>query len=143
MTEESERSVLPHFLGHTFLIAILAVVAVWLTYHYFHGEYGKYELDKLTKELSEQRQKNETQARKLARLQADVKDLKSGLVAVEEHARTDLGLIKEGEIFVQLSQMPNVQSTEPTVNFEPDSEEVLEIMNDETPSNEVLESTTN
>lgn len=33
---------------------------------------------------------------------ADVVDLKKGQDAVEEHARTDLGMIKSGEVFYQI-----------------------------------------
>ncbi len=35
-------------------------------------------------------------------LLAEVKDLKSGTEAVEERARDDLGMIKEGEIFFEV-----------------------------------------
>lgn len=43
-------------------------------------------------------------------LLADVDDLKNGLEAVEEHARSDLGLIKSGETFVQMSTASSVYS---------------------------------
>jgi cell division protein FtsB len=33
-----------------------------------------------------------------------VRDLKAGYEAIEERARYDLGLVKEGEIFVQTPQ---------------------------------------
>ena len=36
-------------------------------------------------------------------LQNEVTDLKTGLATVEEKARTDLGMVKQGEIFVQVS----------------------------------------
>jgi cell division protein FtsB len=35
-------------------------------------------------------------------LQAEVLDLKKGLDAVEERARSELGMIKEGEVFYQV-----------------------------------------
>lgn len=136
----SEKPVLPHFLGHTLFVTLLALTAAGLTYHYFNGEYGKYELDRLTKELKEQKQLNQLEVQKLQRLRADVKDLKSGLVAIEEHARTDLGLIKEGEIFVQLSEISKIQSAEPVVLNEPDADEVLEIMSNETPNSDIIQS---
>jgi cell division protein FtsB len=37
-------------------------------------------------------------------LQAEVEDLKSGLAAIEELARNELGMIKEGETFFQVIQ---------------------------------------
>jgi cell division protein FtsB len=41
-------------------------------------------------------------------LEAEVNDLKQGLEAIEERARSDLGMIKEGEILFQI-----VRSTQP------------------------------
>ena len=35
-------------------------------------------------------------------LVAEIDDLRSGLTAIEERARTDLGMIKEGETFYQI-----------------------------------------
>ncbi|WP_290003688.1 septum formation initiator family protein [Faucicola atlantae] len=49
-------------------------------------------------------------------LAADVNDLKNGLEAVEEHARVDLGLIKSGETFVQMSTAEQVYSPDSTVS---------------------------
>jgi cell division protein FtsB len=43
-------------------------------------------------------------------LRTDVQDLKTGLEAVEEHARLDLGLIKPNETFVQVSTAPTTHS---------------------------------
>lgn len=36
------------------------------------------------------------------KLEAEVNDLKQGLEAIEERARSDLGMIKEGEILFQI-----------------------------------------
>ncbi len=36
------------------------------------------------------------------KLEAEVNDLKQGLEAIEERARSDLGMIKEGEILYQI-----------------------------------------
>ena len=41
-------------------------------------------------------------------LEAEVNDLKQGLEAIEERARSDLGMIKEGEILFQI-----VRNTQP------------------------------
>lgn len=38
------------------------------------------------------------------RLNSEVKDLKEGLNMIEEKARSELGMIKPGEIFVQYTQ---------------------------------------
>lgn len=48
---------------------------------------------------------NETNAALVARndaLQAEVQDLKSGTQAIEERARGEMGMVKDGEIYVQI-----------------------------------------
>jgi cell division protein FtsB len=52
--------------------------------------------------LDAQRELNTRLEARNAALDADVKDLKTGFDAVEERARTELGLIKPGEVFVQI-----------------------------------------
>jgi cell division protein FtsB len=39
-------------------------------------------------------------------LDAEVRDLKQGYDAIEERARFELGLVKDGEVFVQLPERP-------------------------------------
>ena len=39
-------------------------------------------------------------------LEAEVQDLKQGLGAIEERAREELGMIKEGETFYQIIEEP-------------------------------------
>jgi cell division protein FtsB len=51
------------------------------------------------------------------KLEAEVNDLKQGLEAIEERARSDLGMIKEGEILFQIvrsaQSKPSEQSHTP------------------------------
>ena len=49
-----------------------------------------------------QRQENLELRERNAALQAEVTDLRQGLDAIEEHAREDLGMVKEGETFYQV-----------------------------------------
>ena len=44
--------------------------------------------------------------REVWRLEAEVDDLKSGLAAAEERARTELGMIHAGETFFQIAPAP-------------------------------------
>ncbi len=43
-------------------------------------------------------------------LEAEVKDLKKGKAAIEERARSELGMIQEGETFYQIITPSNVAS---------------------------------
>lgn len=98
------------FIGQTLFIVAVFVVAVLLVRHYYYGENGQVALLALKQELAEQRAINARQIEENARLKADIHDLKTGLVATEEHARVTLGLIKPNEIFVQVLQVPNASS---------------------------------
>lgn len=60
----------------------------------------------IDKELQAQRVQNQRLEQRNAQLDAEVSDLKSGTDAVEDRARYDLGLIRPGEIFVQVPQKP-------------------------------------
>jgi cell division protein FtsB len=40
----------------------------------------------------------------IARLRAELRDLKEGLEMVEERARSEIGMVKPNEIFVQLAK---------------------------------------
>lgn len=94
------------------LLFIAIVVLVMLQYHFWFGESGHSDLVKLQAEMHNQQRLIDEQLEINRILQADVKDLKTGLEAVEEHARLDLGLIKPGETFVQISTTPTKDDSE-------------------------------
>jgi cell division protein FtsB len=56
----------------------------------------------MEKQVELQEAKNSLLALRNAKLAGDVKDLKDGTRAIEERARAEHGLIKEGEFFVQI-----------------------------------------
>ncbi len=85
------------------LIFIAFIVLLLLQYQLWFGENGYTDKRKLKKDIIEQQQLVDKQLEANRILQEDVRDLKSGLEAVEEHARLDLGLIKAGETFIQIS----------------------------------------
>ncbi len=85
------------------LILIAFIVLLLLQYQLWFGENGYTDKRKLKKDIIEQQQLVDKQLETNRILQEDVRDLKSGLEAVEEHARLDLGLIKAGETFIQIS----------------------------------------
>jgi len=83
------------------LIAVLLVLLLALQARLWFGSGG---IQELTQARSEQRGMQQELVRLRDRnqaLAAEVADLKSGLDAIEERARTDLGMIDEGEVFYQ------------------------------------------
>lgn len=102
----------PTFLSYLLLMMIGVVVLVALQRQYWYGEFGYHEFAKLKDELAKQQKINAAQQLTNDTLRADVRDLKSGLSAIEEHARLDLGLIKSGETFVELSIAPIISDRE-------------------------------
>jgi len=83
------------------VLAILVVLLLLLQYRLWFGDGSLIEVDRLHKLLDEKRAENETLRIRNAALEADVKDLKQGKTAIEERARSELGMIKEGETFYQ------------------------------------------
>ena len=53
-------------------------------------------------QLQTQREENTRLALRNATLSAEVRDLKTGLDAIEERARVELGMIKSDEVFFQV-----------------------------------------
>ena len=93
-------------MGYVCLIAFAAIVLVLLQQQYWHGENGRANLNNLNAQISKQTDFNTEQAYTNNLLRADVRDLKTQSSAIEEHARLDLGLIKPGETFYQMSNAP-------------------------------------
>ncbi len=60
----------------------------------------------VNQQIAQQKDKNSTLKQRNETLQAEVKDLKQGNAAVEERARTELGMIKQDEVFYQVIDQP-------------------------------------
>jgi cell division protein FtsB len=59
---------------------------------------------RLGTELAAQKRSNAEAQRVNARLEAEIRDLREGLEMVEEKARSELGMVKPNEIFVQVNK---------------------------------------
>jgi cell division protein FtsB len=59
---------------------------------------------KLANQLQAQKQSNAAAAVANERLAAEINDLKEGLEIVEEKARSELGMVKANEIYVQIAK---------------------------------------
>jgi cell division protein FtsB len=82
-------------------VGILVVVA-GLQYSLWFGKGGWMRVWDLDRQLQAQRETNHGLKVRNATLEAEVRDLKQGLHAVEERARSELGLTRHDEIFVQI-----------------------------------------
>lgn len=84
------------------LMLLLFAVLVVLQYRLWVGEGSLAELHLLKQDIAQQKDELQQMRRRNQALQAEVKDLKKGLEAIEERARNDLGMIREGETFYQI-----------------------------------------
>lgn len=81
---------------------LLTVVLVLLQYRLWFSHDGLPAVLYLHRQVEIQRQDNDVLEERNKMLAADVDDLKSGLDALEERARNDMGMIKPGETFLQI-----------------------------------------
>jgi cell division protein FtsB len=88
----------------TFSILLLLLIALQARLWAGHGSLN--ELWRLEDTLAEQRQTNAGLRERNQALEAEVRDLKSGLEAVEERARSELGMTRPGEVFYQVVEEP-------------------------------------
>jgi cell division protein FtsB len=92
--------------GKALLVLALLVVG-YFQYSLWFGEGGVQNIRTLKKAIAEQQAENQKLAERNRVLEAEVRDLKTGMEAVEEHARIDLGMIKQGETFYLVTGSPD------------------------------------
>lgn len=83
---------------------VLVVLLAALQYPLWFGKGGWLRVREMERQLTAQRELNQGLESRNASQEAEVRDLKSGYDAIEERARFELGLVKEGEVFVQTPQ---------------------------------------
>ena len=84
------------------MLALLGVVALLLQAELWLADEGYRKTLKLRAAVAEQRTMNTDLRLRNASLDAEVINLKQGMAAAEERARTDLGLIGPAETFYQV-----------------------------------------
>jgi len=85
-----------------YVALILLILLIALEVKLWAGEGGMRAVWRLEKQLAEQKAENLKLKQRNEKLAAEVEDLKSGKEAIEERARSELGLIKPGEVFYQV-----------------------------------------
>lgn len=84
------------------LVLVLAVLTLATQYPLWWGKGGWLRVRDLQAQIATQQESNQALAARNSALSAEVRDLKSGISAIEERARGELGMIREGEYFVQI-----------------------------------------
>ncbi|MDJ0910386.1 MAG: septum formation initiator family protein [Woeseiaceae bacterium] len=84
------------------LLVGLGIIAVLLQAELWFSDSGFQKTRELRDAVTAQRDLNEELRTRNAALDAEVVNLKQGYEAAEERARTDLGLIGQGETFYQV-----------------------------------------
>jgi len=84
------------------LIAVLIAMLLVLQYRLWVGDGGIADVRRIGQEVELQKRTNAALRERNQALEGEVRDLKQGLEAVEERARSELGMIREGETFYQV-----------------------------------------
>lgn len=92
--------------------AALIFLIVAIQYPLWFGKGGWLRVRHVDHQVAAQRDENNRLALRNATLNAEVLDLKTGLDAIEERARVELGMIKSDEVFFQVLK-PRPISPEP------------------------------
>lgn len=94
------------------LVWLLVLLLVLLQYRLWVGDGSLAEVWDLYRRVEAQKQENQRLRERNQALEAEVQDLKQGLEAIEERAREELGMIKDGEIFYQVIEDPSLAGEE-------------------------------
>jgi cell division protein FtsB len=86
------------------LFLVLLLLLAGLQYRLWVGDGSLAQVAELQQQISEQRGENEHLLERNRILEAEVLELKQGVETVEERARSELGMLKEGETLYQLNE---------------------------------------
>lgn len=84
------------------LLFTFVFIFLLLQYHLFFGKNGLRDKRELVKEVQQAESGNAELITRNQMMFSEIDDLKLGTAAIEERARNELGLIKEGETFFRI-----------------------------------------
>ncbi len=84
------------------LTLIFVILIALLQYPLWLGKGSWLRVWDLNRQIAEQQEKNNGLKARNETLNAEVLDLKSGRAAIEERARSELGMVKQDEVFYQV-----------------------------------------
>jgi len=88
------------------LTLALAGLVVLIQYPLWLGKGGWLRVWEVDQQIGQQRVTNARLTGRNGALDAEVRDLKQGLDAIEERARSELGMVRQDEIFFQVLDDP-------------------------------------
>jgi cell division protein FtsB len=91
-------------MGHRLVPALLITLLVVLHAQLWVGRGSVPSVSRLTAQVEEQKRNNAQATLTNARLTEEIRDLREGLEIVEEKARSELGMVKANEIYVQIAR---------------------------------------
>lgn len=84
------------------LTLIFVILIALLQYPLWLGKGSWLRVWDLSRQIAVQQEKNNALKARNDTLDAEVRDLKSGRAAIEERARSELGMVKQDEVFYQV-----------------------------------------
>jgi len=99
------------------VLLVLLLLLGWLQYRLWFGTGGAGDVARLEDQVTQQAHQNAGLRERNAALAAEVADLKSptGEAAVEERARSELGMIRPGETFYRVVDPPADRASAPVL----------------------------
>jgi len=89
---------------------VLIIVLIALQVRLWTGQGGLRDVWRLQQRVAQQKAENAQLKKRNETLSAEVEDLKHGEEAIEERARSELGLLKPGEMFYQVVESGSATS---------------------------------
>jgi cell division protein FtsB len=98
------------------LFLLLVLLLASLQYRLWFGNGGQRAVEALRTRVAKQEAENLRLQQRNEALKAEVEDLKSGEAAVEERARSELGMVKPGETFYRVIEDGSAPPVAPKAN---------------------------
>ncbi len=96
------------------VILVLVTLLLLLQYRLWFGRGNLMEVQRFAEIKQLQMEENQRLSERNQSLAAEVRDLKQGLEAIEEKARSEMGMIKNNETFYQIIDEPDMAADVPT-----------------------------
>jgi len=93
------------------IVAVLILIILGLQYRLWFGEGSVEQIVQLQREIDKQKIENANLEEHNRILMAQIRELKEGTESIEAKARTDMGMIKEGETFYFITDDPQPAKT--------------------------------